>query len=69
MVSILEIMVKHWPLRKGFANFNNEMVKSYKIPHLKLDRWYGTLGKCIMFEVQWFHTRFYIGWYYHSNKD
>jgi hypothetical protein len=51
-------MVKHWPLKKGFANFNNEMVESKKFPHFKIDKWFGTMGRCIMFEIWWFHTRF-----------
>ena len=62
-------MVKHWPLKKGFVNYNNEMVQNYGLPHFKISRWNGVLGRCITFEIQWFHTRFYTGWYYHSNKD
>ena len=61
-------MVKHYPLRKGFANFNNEMTGYHKLPFVRFDKWEGTLGKCIMFTIWWFHTRFYIGWYYKSNN-
>jgi len=62
-------MVKHWPLRKGFANFNNEMSENKRLPHFKIEKWFGTMGNCIMVTVWWFHTRFYIGKYYNSNKS
>ena len=62
-------MVKHWPLKRGFANFNNEMVRNYIFPHLELKKFNGSLGRCIMFEIQWFHTRFYIGWYYKTQQE
>jgi hypothetical protein len=59
-------MIKHWPLRIGFANFNNEMTDSHT--HINIKKFVGRLGKCIMFEIQLRHTRFYIGWYYAKNK-
>ena len=62
-------MVKHWPLRKGFANFNNEMVESKKFPFFKVEKWWGSLGHCIMVTFWWFHTRFYIGWYYNGKSS
>ena len=61
-------MVKHWPLRKGFANFNNELVAFYFLPHLEFKKWNGSLGKCMMFTICLFHSRFYVGWYFKSNK-
>jgi hypothetical protein len=62
-------MIKHWPLKKGFANFSNEMVESKKLPSLKIAKWNGVLGRCIMITIWWFHTRFYVGWYYDSNVE
>ena len=59
-------MVKHWPLRIGFANFNNEMTISHT--HVEIEKFTGGLGKCIMLTMQLRHTRFYIGWYYGKNK-
>jgi hypothetical protein len=61
-------MIKHWTLKKGFVNFNNEMIAYHKFPFISFDKWNGALGRYLMFTICLFHTRLYIGWYYKLNK-
>ena len=62
-------MIKHWPLKRGFANLNTVIERSYKIPYFRKDTWESSFGKCLMITVQWCRIRFYIGYYYKLNKD